>query len=1076
MTDQIASQPGKLCLYVIRQDLPALPRGPGDAHADRAYTVESNDESGIDSTMPVWPKNCLYTGVIVRANIEMPTQAPGATGATPVQLSDQPTQLFSDSMLAASQASSQVGATNDISPKAAREQAYASVDESTSPPAPDPHGLGSSNPTSQTAPSQQFLQTPEVQLINSAVTPICPPIGSAIAPLGASMVVAGQAMSLDVAAQSAGVESTGNQANATQSSGVLSDHAQPGGDPPETPSKLAGARFQDKKVPVAHSSKNRKDLANTATATASYGFENPGQNAVPNTVPSGVQNSLPDADLSVLSDSTSNAVQSVAAEASSNTVSNAGQNAVPNAVLNAPPITNRDATSNAVQSTNSNEAMNGMRDSFAKAFIGAFSNTRLNAASNVAPSAIESAAPSAVTGEMQDSFPIASLNGLSGAGPSDHSKSAPDSAFDGMQDSLPQAYRQALSSAAQDGSSNSLPKAVQSAAPNASPNGKQYSLPSADLSVRLDSGSNAVQSAAANPVPNEMPESLSKAYPQAPSSAAPGTSSEAASNAVQSAAPNPIPNGMQQTLPSAELNGLSIATPDGSSNAAPNAVGSADLNAFPSGMQDSLPNADLSGLSNAAPNTVQSVATNPVPGGMQDSLPNAGFSGLSSAAPNSPSNGIPNAFESTAQNAAHNWLRQSFLEAVLKAFAKAGPNAVSNAAPSSPARIVPNNGLETVPGTVHNVVPSQVQNADPDAVANPASGARLSAEQLQVPQAVPAASAKEVVAAAPGSVPADLAIPPATSPDQTLLANSLSVPTATVDPIASPAQFSSRSLVEGQTGLSGVNPVSVAKPSEISATNDKDGIKGASDDATSTKLHASSESNQSKLQRDNQETTPSGDQGQNSSASQGQNTVRPEMNFANHTVAVVASAQAMVNTSPAQNSAIPAGATAHTAKTPEIATPAPTAVPQALPVINTAKLIQSMGQSEMRVGMRSTEFGNISISTSSTRDLISAQISLDHGELARTLTAHLPEIQARLGGNQPMDVRIEMNGSSAGQTGTEGGMYNGSADQSRGGRPQAGNADSSSSGNRFSGQQLSPVASSAATSDGRFNARLDIRV
>jgi hypothetical protein len=147
-----------------------------------------------------------------------------------------------------------------------------------------------------------------------------------------------------------------------------------------------------------------------------------------------------------------------------------------------------------------------------------------------------------------------------------------------------------------------------------------------------------------------------------------------------------------------------------------------------------------------------------------------------------------------------------------------------------------------------------------------------------------------------------------------------------------------------------------------------------------------------------------------------------------------------------------------------------------LPVINTAKLIQSMGQSEMRVGMRSTEFGNISISTSSTRDLISAQISLDHGELARTLAAHLPEIQARLGGNQPADVRIDMNGASAGQTGTAGGMYNGSADQSRGGRHQVGNADSSSSGNRLDGQQLSPVASATATSGGGVSARLDIRV
>jgi len=968
LNDQIASQPGKLCLCVIRQDLPALPRGPGDVHVARAQNVDSKDESGIDSIMPVWPENCLYIGVIVRANIEMPTQAPGATGAAQVQLSDQPAQLFSDSMLAASQASSEVDATNDISPKTAREQAYASVDDSASPAVPDHQGLRSSNPSTQTTLSEQILQTPDAQLINSAATPIDPPIGGVITFSGASVVVAVQAMRLDLATPSTGVESTGDQVNTAQSSGVQSDQAQPGGDPPKTPSKLAGARFQDKEVPVTRSFKTRKDLAMTATAAVSNGIENPGQNAVPNTVPTGVQNSLSDADLSVLSNSTSNAVQSTAAVAPSNTVSNAGQNAAPNAILNAPPITNRDATSNA------------------------------------APNAVQGTVSNETTNGTQGSFPKASLNGLSGAAPSDPSQSAPDSALDGMQAPLPNAYPQAVSSAAPDAFSNSTPKAVQSAAPNASPNGEQHSLPGADLSVRSDSASNAVQSVAADAVHI----------------------------------------GMQELLPSA------------------------DLKALFSGAQHAT--------SNAAKNAVQSAAPNPVPSGMQDSLPTVDLSGLSSAAPNSPSNEMPNAFESTAQNATHNWLQKSFLKAVLKAFANAGSNAVSNAAPNAPALIVPNNGIDAVPSTVPNVVPNQVQNAELDAVANPASGARSSAEQLPVPQAVPAASTKEVFAAAPGSVPADLAIPPTTSPDQTSIAAGISVPAVTVDPIASSAQFSSRSLVEGQAGLTSVNPASVAKPSEISATNGKNGIKGASDDATSTKLHASPASNQSKLQSDNQEKTPSGDQSQNSSASQGQNTVRPEMNVANHTVAVAAAAQAIVNTSPAQNSAIPAGATAHTAKTPEIATPVPAAVPQALPVINTAKLIQSMGQSEMRVGMRSTEFGTISISTSSTRDLISAQITLDHGELAKTLAAHLPEIQARLGGTQPIDVRIDMNGANAGQTGTAGGMYNGSADQSRSGRPQAGNADSSSSGNRLAGQQFSPAAAAMATSDGRFNARLDIRV
>jgi hypothetical protein len=127
--------------------------------------------------------------------------------------------------------------------------------------------------------------------------------------------------------------------------------------------------------------------------------------------------------------------------------------------------------------------------------------------------------------------------------------------------------------------------------------------------------------------------------------------------------------------------------------------------------------------------------------------------------------------------------------------------------------------------------------------------------------------------------------------------------------------------------------------------------------------------------------------------------------------------------------------------------------------------------------MRSNEFGNISISTSTTRDSVSAQISLDHGELAKTLTAHLPEIQARLSSNQSVDVRIDTNGARGGLgAGTSGSFSDGATSDSRGSRQQAGNAASSYSGNGFSDQQFSRAASTLATNDGGPNARLDIRV
>jgi hypothetical protein len=390
--------------------------------------------------------------------------------------------------------------------------------------------------------------------------------------------------------------------------------------------------------------------------------------------------------------------------------------------------------------------------------------------------------------------------------------------------------------------------------------------------------------------------------------------------------------------------------------------------------------------------------------------------------------------------------------------------------------MVPNNSSDADSSAAYNVVPVPVQDVAPKAVLNADTGTLLSAERLPVPHAA-ASSTKEVVAALPEDLSVNLAIPPATSSAQTIPSVNLNVFGITVDQVASSAQLSSRSLKGGQAGVLGVNPATATKPSDTSkfATNSKDENKDSSDNATGLNLHKSSAFFQPELQKDGQGTTQSSNHGQNSSASQGQDTVRPNMSVANHAVAASTASQPTVNTSPSQNSAIPAGANPHAAKTPDNTTPASTTAPQALPVINTAKLIQSMGQSEMRVGMRSTEFGNISISTSSTRDLISAQISLDHGELARTLATHLPEISAKLG-NQQMDVRIDMNGASVRQSGTPNEMSNGSADPSRGGRQQTGNANLSSLGNHLTGQRISPIASGVATRDNGLNARLDIRV
>ena len=77
--------------------------------------------------------------------------------------------------------------------------------------------------------------------------------------------------------------------------------------------------------------------------------------------------------------------------------------------------------------------------------------------------------------------------------------------------------------------------------------------------------------------------------------------------------------------------------------------------------------------------------------------------------------------------------------------------------------------------------------------------------------------------------------------------------------------------------------------------------------------------------------------------------------------------------------------------------------------INAAKLMQTMGQTEMSVGMRSSEFGNISIRTSVSQQQMLAQISLDHGELSQALASHVSSVQTKLENEYGLHTSIEVN-------------------------------------------------------------------
>jgi hypothetical protein len=85
--------------------------------------------------------------------------------------------------------------------------------------------------------------------------------------------------------------------------------------------------------------------------------------------------------------------------------------------------------------------------------------------------------------------------------------------------------------------------------------------------------------------------------------------------------------------------------------------------------------------------------------------------------------------------------------------------------------------------------------------------------------------------------------------------------------------------------------------------------------------------------------------------------------------------------------------------------------------INSARVIQSMSETEMRVGMHSSEFGDISIRTMVSQQQVQAQISVDHSELSSALSGHIPSMQAKFGNDFGLHATIEVNQGGTGFSG-----------------------------------------------------------
>lgn len=116
-------------------------------------------------------------------------------------------------------------------------------------------------------------------------------------------------------------------------------------------------------------------------------------------------------------------------------------------------------------------------------------------------------------------------------------------------------------------------------------------------------------------------------------------------------------------------------------------------------------------------------------------------------------------------------------------------------------------------------------------------------------------------------------------------------------------------------------------------------------------------------------------------------------------------------TVPTQSAQASVGDTAGAAKLPGVTSPVHTTgdEPLAASGINAVKLIQSMGESEMRVGMHSPEFGDIAIRTTILQQQMVTQISLSHNDLSQAISAHVATVQAKLGQDYGLHASIEVN-------------------------------------------------------------------
>jgi hypothetical protein len=180
--------------------------------------------------------------------------------------------------------------------------------------------------------------------------------------------------------------------------------------------------------------------------------------------------------------------------------------------------------------------------------------------------------------------------------------------------------------------------------------------------------------------------------------------------------------------------------------------------------------------------------------------------------------------------------------------------------------------------------------------------------------------------------------------------------------------------------------------------------------STTTPATSSTHSAQNNTQGNAQDNTQNGGAGQHTQSQATQNQPAPQAlaNSASatpqmQTIAVHNTAHDGFASHIGSDSTVEATRSSERSAQPEINETAPTQG------INTANVIQKMGETEMHVGMHSAEFGEISIRTTVSQQQMITQISVDHGDLGKAISAHIPTIEAKLGGELGIRALVEVN-------------------------------------------------------------------